>query len=145
MKKSFALLCVAVISLIIPLALAAQTALQPAADTLMQRWRTAISREDVNGYVSCYWPDATNHLLYSDGEPGVLGVRAIRERQQRWADTMDCSTLDMNYPRPSRFFPASGDMCVYSYVLEQFREIAVFYMQLRVGELRILRQVDMSY
>jgi hypothetical protein len=145
MKKPVALLCVFIISLSIPLAAMADPALQPIADTLMQKWRTAISREDVNGYISCYWPDATNHMFGADGEPGVLGVKAMRERQQRWADSMDFSTFDMNYPRPSRFFQPSGDMCVYVYVLDQFREVAVFYFQLRGGELRILRMVDMGY
>jgi|WetSurMetagenome_2_1015567.scaffolds.fasta_scaffold368379_2 hypothetical protein len=145
MKKPNLFLFILVLALGVPLPAAADPALQAKADALMQKWRTAISREDVNGYVGCYWSDATNNCFDSSGEPSLLGVNALRDRQQRWADALDSSTLDMNYPKPSRFFQASGNMCVYAYVLDQFSEMAVFYFQLRGGELRILRQIDMSY
>lgn len=146
MKKMMLFLCVLFLSTGVPLPLSAAPSLQAQADALMQKWRTAISREDVDGYASCYWPDATNQIYDKKGQSTLLtGVKALRDRQQEWSNNLDFSTFNMAYPEPSRFIPASGDMCVYAYLLEQFGEMEIFYVQLRGGELRILRQLDLFY
>jgi hypothetical protein len=66
MKAKVAFLRVLLLSILIPLAAAADSSLQPSADALMQKW----------------------------------------------AGTIDGSTLDMNNRRPSRFFSSPGGMCV---------------------------------
>jgi hypothetical protein len=146
MKKITVFLCVLFLATSVLLPLSAAPSLQVLAEALMQKWRTAISREDVDGYASCYWPDVTNQLYDKKGQSTLLtGVKALRDRQQEWSNNMDFSTFNMAYPEPSRFIPDSGDMCVYAYLLEQFGEMEIFYFQLRGGELRILRQIDLFY
>jgi ketosteroid isomerase-like protein len=146
MKRIMFFLCVLFLATGVPLALSAAPSLQAQADALMQKWRTAISQEDVDGYAGCYWPDATNQAYDKKGQSTLLtGAKALRDRQQEWSNNLDFSTFNMTYPEPSRFVPASGDMCVYAYLLEQFSEMEIFYFQLRGGELRILRQIDLWY
>jgi hypothetical protein len=146
MKRMMLFLCALFLAGGFPLPLSAASSLQAPADALMQKWRTAISREDVDGYTSCYWPDATNQMYDTQGQSTLLtGVKALRDRQQEWSNNLDFSTFNMAYPEPSRFIPASGDMCAYAYLVEQFSEMEIFYVQLRGGELRILRQIDLWY
>ena len=146
MKKRVLFLCVLLLAAGVPFVLSAAPSLQAQADALMKKWRTAIGREDIDGYASCYWPDVTHEWYDAKGQPSLLaGVKALRDRQQEWANNMDFSTFNMDYPAPWRFFSDAGDMCMYAYILEQFREMEVFYFQLRGGELRIVRQIDLSY
>jgi hypothetical protein len=130
----------------LPSALWAQSSRQIEADALIAKWLWSISHEYIDGYANCYWPEATIETYDNKGQSSLLtGVKAIRQRQQDWADKMDFSKVDVNYPDPTRFVPANGDIYVYSYVLKQFKEIEIFYLQKKGAELRILRQLDLLY
>jgi hypothetical protein len=125
---------------------AADSSPQLEIDALVGKWLWAIAHEYVDGYANCYWPDAINEMYDARGQSSVVvGVAALRKRQQEWSDNLDFSTIDTRYPEPTRFLPGSGDICVYSYVLKQFKEIEIFYFQKRNGEYRIFRQVDLFY
>lgn len=75
----------------------------------------------------------------------LTGVKGIRQRQQEWADTMDFSKVDLNWPEPTRFIPAVGDISVCMYAPKQFPAINIFYYQKRGSEVRILRQIELTY
>jgi hypothetical protein len=146
MKRMFVLICVLAITGGSIGAFAAPSPVQKEIDALMAKWRWAISNEFVDEYIKCYWPEITDQAYDNQGQPSILtGLEAMRQRQQEWSDTLDMSKMDMNYPEPLRFIPASGDIVVYQYVLKQFSEMEIFYFQRRGGEYRILRQIDLFY
>ena len=125
---------------------AADSPMQMQVDALMAKWLWAIGHEYVDGYADCYWPDATVLSYDQAGQLTTLtGVKAIRQRQQDWSDQMDFSKIDLNWPEPTRFVPATGDVTVYVYMPKQFPGINTFYYQKRGAEMRILRQIELAY
>lgn len=124
----------------------ADSPMQVQIDALMAKWLWAISHEYVDGYAECYWPEATVVSYDVTGQLTTLtNAKAIRQRQQEWADTIDFSTMDLNWPEPTRFIPAVGDISVCMYMPKQFPGINVFYYQKRGSEVRILRQIELAY
>lgn len=114
-------------------------------DALMAKWLWAIGHEYVDGYAECYWPDATVVNYDVMGQLTTLtGAKAIRQRQQEWADQLDFSKVDLAWPEPTRFIPAAGDISVCMYMPKQFPQINIFYYQKRGTEIRILRQLELT-
>ena len=146
MKKALFLIFVFVCTILPAGVFAAENSPQMEIDALVGKWLWAIAHEYVDGYANCYWPDATDEMYDAKGQSSiVIGSPALRQRQQEWFDNLDFSTLDLKYPEPTRFLPVTGDICVYSYVLNQFKQMEIFYFQKRGGEYRILRQIDLFY
>ena len=124
----------------------ADSPMQVQLDALMAKWLWAIFHEYVDGYADCYWPEATVVNYDVMGQLTTLtGAKAIRQRQQGWADTIDFSKADLSWPEPTRFIPAVGDISVCMYVPKQFPGINIFYYQKRGSEVRILRQIELTY
>jgi hypothetical protein len=115
-------------------------------DALMAKWLWAIGHEYLDGYADCYWPDATVVGYDAAGRFMTLAdAKAIRQRQQEWSDQMDYSKIDLSWPEPTRFSASTGDISVCLYTPKQFPGINVFYYQKRGSEVRILRQVELTY
>jgi hypothetical protein len=145
MKKS-TVICVVLIAMLLPVGVAsADDTAQKALDSLLKQWLQVIMAEDVNGYADCYWPDASIVTYAATGKSSLLeGSRAIRQRQQEWADKLDFSKMVLQYPEPRRFLTTTGgDTYTYVYDMSASGYFEVFEFQRRSGVFKILRQVDL--
>ncbi len=116
-------------------------------DALMAKWLWAIGHEYVDGYAECYWPDATVVTYDRAGQPvaTLTGVKAIRQRQQDWADNVDFSKVNLEGDT-TRYLPTDGgDIAMYVWVQKAVPSMGVFYVQKRGSEVRILRQLELVY
>ncbi len=124
----------------------AETTSQAEADAVVARWISSLANENLDGYVSCYWPEAVCEGFNPDGSVSVLaGRKAIGQRQADWFAQWDFAKMDLNYPEPTRFLDPEQGLAAYSYKLKQFSIIETFYFQKRNGELRIVLQIDSFY
>ena len=112
-------------------------------EQLMRQWIAALRSEDINGYASCYWPEATLLSYNTNGDSKLLEqVEAIRRNQKMLFDNFDFASMNLTYANPRRIESGSGSREIFVYDNREHNGyIEMFYLEKRSGEFRIVNQV----
>lgn len=109
-------------------------------DALVEKWTEALSTEDIDGLLSCYWSDAIRIDYFPGGEPELTeGMEELRAADQAGFDQYDYQSMNLIYDEPVRFFPGHGRP-TYIYANSRFGYMDVFEFEERRGEYRIIQQ-----
>jgi hypothetical protein len=142
MTKKLTLLVV-ILSTIAAETITAQNADRSTTDALMSTWITSLQSENIEGFASCYWPDATLFSFNPNGNSSLLeGVGAIKSNQATLFAAFDYKAMNLTYPQALRFPSMRSAKSIYVYDNRaKFGYIEIFYLEGRSGEYRILNQV----
>jgi len=109
-------------------------------DVLVEKWTTALTTEDIDSFLDCYWDDAIRVNYNPDGTADLTeGVEAMREIDQQWFDAIDYESLNLVYDEPVRFFPQDANP-TYVYPNSAFGFMDIFEFERRRGRYKIARQ-----
>jgi len=109
-------------------------------DSLVEKWTTALTSEDTDSFLDCYWDDAIRVNYNPDGTADLTeGVEAMRVIDQQWFDAIDYESLNLVYDEPVRFFPQNGNP-TYVYPNSAFGYMDMFEFERRGSQYKIVRQ-----
>jgi hypothetical protein len=109
-------------------------------DSLVDKWTTALTSEDTDSFLECYWDDAIrlNYNPNGTADP-TEGVEAMRVVDQQGFDAIDYQSLNLVYDEPVRFFPQNANP-TYVYPNSTYGYMDMFEFERRRGEYKIVRQ-----
>jgi hypothetical protein len=112
----------------------------PELDALVEQWTQALNAEDIDGFLSCYWPDAIRITYFPGSEPEITeGMGELRAAQEAGLEQVDLVSMNLIYDDPVRFFPRNGRP-TYVYPNSRFGFMDMFEFEERRGEFRIITQ-----
>ena len=145
MKKNFLFVLAVILTLACTTASAADTAAaQREIDILMERNRTAMALQDIDMYMSTYWPDAEKVIVRPNGEDiHISGMAAIRANEKKAFEQSPIfkNFHEYRFSEPERAIVGSKATYIRHIKGRGLHLVNQYDIVCRDGEWRIIRQV----